>query len=202
MEKIEVKKVKKEFDFFEFYKENKVLIYSIIFYAGGLISGAFVYKKCKCDALNALFEISNNSFIQEFINNVSFYFLIFSISVILGLCLIGFPFINLIPFAVGFHTGMKIGCYYILFGFKGFGYSILMIAPFVCLFLTVIMQSISKSYMLSKHIYNLTVKKTDTESVFDYKLYLKNLLIYSLLIVLIALVNTALTQALSTIITI
>ena len=45
MEKIEVKKVKKEFDFFEFYKENKVLIYSIIFYAGGLISGAFVYKK-------------------------------------------------------------------------------------------------------------------------------------------------------------
>lgn len=202
MEKLEFKKVKKEFNFFEFYQKNKVLIYSIIFYAGGLISGAFVYKKCKCDALNAVFEISSNNFMQEFVNNVSFYFLVFSISVVLGLCLIGFPFINLIPFAVGFHTGMKIGCYYILFGFKGFGYSLLMIAPFVCLFLTVITQSISKSYMLSKHIYNLTVKKTDTESHFDYKLYLKNFLLYSVLIVLIALINTALMQALSTIITI
>lgn len=202
MDKLEIKKEKKEFDIFEFYKNNKVLIYSILFYAGGLISGALIYKKCKCDALNAVFEVTSNGFTQEFINNVSLYFFVFSISVIMGLCLIGFPFINLIPFTVGLYTGMRVGCYYISFGIKGFGYSILMIAPFVCLFLTVIMQSISKSYLLSKHIYDITVKKIDTASNFNYKLYLKNLLLYSFLIIIIALINTALTQALSTIITI
>lgn len=202
MEKLELKKRKNEFDFFEFYKNNKVLIYSILFYAGGLISGGFVYKKCKCDALNSLFAVSDNHFWQEFINNVSFYFLVFTISVILGFCLIGFPFMNLIPFVIGFQTGMEISYYYLTFGFKGFGYSFLMVAPFVCLFLTVIVQSISKSYILSKYIYDLTVKKTDTASRFDYKLYLKSFMIYALLIIVIALVNTALSLALREIITI
>lgn len=202
MNKLELKKEKNEFDIFEFYQKNKILIYSIIFYSGGLISGSFVYKKCRCEALDSLFEVTKNSFGQELVNNLSFYFLVFSISVMLGVCLIGFPFMNLIPFAIGFQTGMKITCYYIIYGFKGFGYSLLMIAPFVCLFLTVIMHSISKSYLLSRHIYDLTIKKSDTASDLNYKLYLKSFAIYGLLIVVIALINTALSQALSTIITI
>ncbi len=202
MEKLELKKNTKEFDFIEFYKSNKILIYSVVFYIGGLICGAFIYKKCKCDALDALFTISNNTFVQDFINNLSFYFLVFSVSVVLGFCLIGFPFINLIPFFVGFQTGMEISYYYVNFAFKGFGYSILMVAPFVCLYLTVILQSITKSYTLSRQIYNLTVKKSDTANDFNYKLYLKSILIYAVIIIIIALINTALTQAFGAIITI
>lgn len=202
MDKLEIKKDKNEFDFFEFFKNNKILIYSLVFYSAGLLCGGFVYKKCQCDALNSLFQITNNNFGQQLINNLSFYFLFFAVSVILGLCLIGFPFINLLPFVIGIYTGMKISYYYVSFAFKGFGYSLLMIAPFICIYLTVVIQSISKSYSLSRQIYNLTVKKTDTASDFDYKLYLKNFLIYSLLIIGIALINTALTQALSTIIAI
>ncbi len=202
MDKLELKKRKNDFDIVEFYKSNKVLIYSVLFYSAGLICGAFIYKRCKCDALNSLFTISDNTFWQEFINNLSFYFLVFAVSVILGFCLIGFPFINLIPFVIGFQTGMEISYYYLSYGFKGFGYVILMIAPFVCVFLTVIVQTISKSYILSKYIYDLTIKKTDTASEFNYKLYLKSYLIYALLIIIIALINTALGMALREIITI
>jgi len=143
-----------------------------------LLCGGFIYKKCKCDALDSLFEIADINFGQQLINNLSFYFLFFAISIILGLCLIGFPFINLLPFIIGIYTGMRISYYYISFSFKGFGYSLLMIAPFICFYLTVVIQSISKSYLLSRQIYNLTIKKTDTESNFNYKLYLKNFLIY------------------------
>ncbi len=202
MDKLELKKRKSDFDIVEFYKNNKVLIYSVLFYSAGLICGAFIYKKCKCDALNSLFAISDNTFWQEFINNLSFYFLVFAVSVILGFCLIGFPFINLIPFVIGFQTGMEISYYYLSYGIKGFGYVILMIAPFVCVFLTVIVQTISKSYILSKYIYDLTIKKADTASEFNYKLYLKNYLIYALFIIIIAVINTALGMALREIITI
>ncbi len=202
MNGFELKKEKKEFNLLEFYQKNKVLIYSIIFYSGGLISGAFIYKKCKSDALNSIFEISQNNFSQELVNNLSFYLLVFSVSVLLGLCLIGFPFMNLIPFTIGLQTGMKIGCYYISYGLKGFGYTLLMIVPFVCLFMTVIIQSISKSYQLSRYIYDLTIKKADTAISFNYKLYLKSFAIYGILIIVIALINTALSQALATIITI
>lgn len=202
MNGLELRMEKREFNFFEFYQKNKVLIYSIIFYSGGLISGGFIYKKCKSDTLSSIFEISHHGFSQELINNLSFYFLVFSVSVLLGLCLIGFPFMNLIPFTIGLQTGMKIGCFYISYGFRGFGYTLLMIAPFVCLFMTVIIQSISKSYMLSRHIYDLTIKKADTACTFNYKLYLKSFAIYGLLIAAIALINTVLTQALSPIITI
>lgn len=201
-EKVELEDNKEKKDFYTIFKENKTFIYPIIFYIAGLICGSFIYKKCQNDVLNEILTSSNEPFMQLFINNLSLYFLLFTISVLIGLCLVGFPFINFIPMFIGFETGMKIAYYYINYSVKGMGYSLIMIAPFVCFYLTVIMYSISLSYEISKNIYNITIKKENCEEEFDYKIYLKKYLIYAAIIFLVSLINTAISTALSGIIAI
>lgn len=198
----EIKEKKEHKDFYTLFKENKTFIYSIIFYVAGLICGSFIYKKCQNDVLNEVLASTNESFIQLFINNLSIYFLLFAISILLGLCLVGFPFINLIPMFLGFETGMKIAYYYINYNVKGVGYSLLMIAPFVCFYLTIIMYSISMSYDISKNIYNITIKKENYDEEFEYKTYLKKYLLYAAIIFVVALLNTTIATALSGIVTI
>ena len=128
--------------------------------------------------------------------------LIFAVSVLLGVCLVGFPVINLIPFIIGCDAGLKVAYYYINYGVKGIGYSLLMVAPYVCLFLTVIVYSVSMSYDLSKRIYNITIKKSDMSEEFNYKTYLKKYLAYAGLIIIVSLINTAVSIALNGIISI
>lgn len=205
MENFEIfdkKEEKTKFDFFDFFTKNKTFIYSVIFYFAGLLCGSFVYKRCQNDVLNSILAANDESFIQMLINNLSVYFLLFALSVLLGLCLVGFPFINLIPLFIGFETSMKITYYYINFGVKGTGYALLMITPFVCFYTTVIMYSISMSYTISRNIYSLTVKKEAPDEEINYKLYLKKYLICAGIIFIAAVLNTAICTALKGIITI
>lgn len=189
-------------DIFTLFSENKTFIYSVLFYLAGLLAGSFVYKNCQNEVLNKILNSSNEDFLQLLMNNLSIYMLVFAISVLLGVCLVGFPVINLIPFIIGFEAGMKIAYYYIGYGVKGIGYSLLMVAPYVCLFLTVIVYSVSMSYDLSKRIYSITVKKSDMSEEFNYKTYLKKYLAYAGLIAIVAVINTAVCTALNGIISI
>lgn len=189
-------------DIFTLFSENKTYIYSILFYIAGLLAGSFIYKNCKNEVLDKILNSPNEEFIQLLFNNLSIYMLIFAVSVLLGVCLVGFPVINIIPFIIGFEAGMKIAYFYISYGVKGIGYSLLMVAPYVCLFLTVIVYSVSMSYDLSKKIYNMTVKKSDMSEEFSYKTYLKKYLAYAGLIALVAVINTAVCTALNGIISI
>ncbi len=198
----EIIEKKEHKDLYTLFKENKTFIYSIFFYIAGLICGSLIYKKCQNNTLNEVLSATNESFLQLFINNLSNYFLLFAISILLGLCLVGFPFINLIPMFLGFETGMKIAFYYINYSVKGVGYTILMIAPFICFYLTIIIYSISMSYRISKNIYNITVRKENIEEEFNYKNYLKKYIIYAIIILLVALFNTIITTTLSGIVTI
>ena len=192
---------KEKIDWFELFTENKTFLYSVIFYAAGLFCGSYVYQKCQNDILNNVLAMSNDEFLQMFLNSLSLYMLIFAVSVLLGLCLVGFPIINLIPLLIGFEAGMRIAFYYINYGVKGVGYSFLMVAPFVCLFLTVIIHSVSISYDISKKIYDITIKKSEIEN-FNYKSYLKKYLLCAGMLVIVALVNTAVSSVLSGIIAI
>lgn len=198
----EAEKFKEKKDIFEIFSENKSYIYTMIFYAAGLLCGSFVYQKCQNEALDKLFSAANEEFLQMFLNNLSLYMLVFAISVLLGICLVGFPFINIIPLAVGFEAGMKISYYYINYGIKGAGYSFLMVAPFVCLLMTVLSYSSSTSYYISKRIYDITVKKTEDTEEFNYKSYIKKYLLYAGFIVLASLVNAAVSTFLQGIIAI
>lgn len=189
-------------DIFTLFSENKTYIYSVLFYIAGLLAGSFIYKNCKNEVLDKILNSPSEEFIQLLFNNLSIYMLIFAVSVLLGVCLVGFPVINIIPFIIGFEAGMKIAYFYISYGVKGIGYSLLMVAPYVCLFLTVIVYSVSMSYDLSKKIYNMTVKKSDMSEEFSYKTYLKKYLAYAGLIALVAVINTAVCTALNGIISI
>lgn len=203
MEKLELIEKKKKKSFEEIFKENKTVIYSVLFYVAGLICGSMIYVKCKNEQLDEIINAADtNEFLVLFINNLGLYFLVFAISVLLGICLVGFPFIHLMPLALGFQAGLKVSYFYINFGFKGFGYSLLMIAPFICSFLTVIIFTISISYELSKQIYDITITKKEVSENIKYKVYLKKYLIYAAFILLVALINTGVTTALSGIITI
>lgn len=187
----------------EIFKENKTAFYSVLFYTAGLLLGAFIYVKCSGDALNELIKMLNSTeFLTAFINNLGFYFLVYAVTVLLGICLVGFPVIQIIPLVLGVQCGLETAYYYINFGIKGFGYNLLMIAPFVCSFLTLIIFTIEISYELSKSIYNITVNKNFDSEKIDYKKYLKKYLIYALIAVAVALVNSGVTAALSGIISI
>ena len=198
--------------FYEIFKEYKTVFYCSLFFAAGLLCGAFLYKKCATDVIDEIMHGSEdklvspvqsetNDFLNLFINNLGFYMLVFSLTVLLGICLIGFPVINAVPLVIGIQAGLKIAYYYLNYGFKGFGYSILMIAPFVCSFLTVIVYTISLSSELSKKIYNVTTGKADDEKI-EYKTYMKKYLLYALLTVGVALLNSGITAALGGIVAI
>ena len=201
----ENKKEKKEpkKSIYEIFTENKTVIYSIIFFAAGLLCGALIYKKCRTEALDEIIKSAvSNDFLNLFINNLGFYFFVFALTVLLGICLIGFPLINVVPFLIGFQAGLEIAYYYLNYSVKGFGYSLLMIAPFICTFLTVIMYTISLSSDLSRKIYNITLNKDIGCEKINYKSYMKKYALYALLIVVVALINSGVTAALSGIISI
>ncbi len=200
-EKAEIRKEKKSL--YEIFTEYKTVIYSSVFFAAGLLCGALLYKNCRTDALDEVIKTAaGNDFLNLFINNLGFYFLVFALTVLLGICLVGFPIINALPLIIGVQAGLEIAYYYLNFGFKGFGYCILMIAPFVSSFLTVIVYTVSLSSELSRKIYDLTIGKKDTAEKIEYKKYMKKYLLYALMIVIVALVNSGITAALSGIITI
>jgi len=200
-EKAEIRKEKKSL--YEIFTEYKTVIYSSVFFAAGLLCGALLYKNCRTDALDEIIKTAaGNDFLNLFINNLGFYFLVFALTVLLGICLVGFPIINAVPLIIGVQAGLEIAYYYLNFGFKGFGYCILMIAPFVSSFLTVIVYTVSLSSELSRKIYDLTIGKKDTAEKIEYKKYMKKYLLYALMIVIVALVNSGITAALSGIVTI
>ncbi len=200
-EKAEIRKEKKSL--YEIFMEYKTVIYSSVFFAAGLLCGALLYKNCRTDALDEIIKTAaGNDFLNLFINNLGFYFLVFALTVLLGICLVGFPIINAVPLIIGVQAGLEIAYYYLNFGFKGFGYCILMIAPFVSSFLTVIVYTASLSSELSRKIYDLTIGKKDTAEKIEYKKYMKKYLLYAIMIVIVALVNSGITAALSGIITI
>lgn len=200
-EKADIRKEKKSL--YEIFTEYKTLIYSSVFFAAGLLCGALLYKNCRTEALDEIIKTAaGNDFINLFINNLGFYFLVFALTVLLGICLVGFPIINAVPLIIGVQAGLEIAYYYLNFGFKGFGYCILMIAPFVSSFLTVIVYTVSLSSELSRKIYDLTIGKKDTAEKIEYKKYMKKYLLYALMIVIVALVNSGITAALSGIIAI
>lgn len=200
-EKAEIRKEKKSL--YEIFTEYKTVIYSSVFFAAGLLCGALLYKNCRTDALDEIIKTAaGNDFLNLFINNLGFYFLVFALTVFLGICLVGFPIINAVPLIIGVQAGLEIAYYYLNFGFKGFGYCILMIAPFVSSFLTVIVYTVSLSSELSRKIYDLTIGKKDTAEKIKYKKYMKKYLLYAIMIVIVALVNSGITAALSGIITI
>lgn len=186
-----------------FDDENSSNIFSLLFYISGLILGTVLYYKFNNEIYNkALFELFNNveqSFVSVLINKLSIYFIVFSIIILSGLCIIGFPFINIVPFVIGFISSSKIAYYFCCYGLKGIGYSVLLIIPEITLFVTLSLYTICISRKISKYLYDVS-KNKNTSSELSINTYLKSYAIITVILIGICLLNSILVYLFSSII--
>lgn len=200
---MEIKDVgKKKFDFDSFFNNNKSFIYSVIFYIAGLLLGALIYSQLNDSAAQLISKAVNpvtSDFKKMFFSTVAVYIAVFVFVVIFGVSLFGFRFINCIPLLIGFAVALKISYFYTSYSANGITYCALLVIPQSCVFAETIIYTIKSSSMMSRHIYNSTTKKSDTED-FNLKLYLKDFVIYIVVIIVISALNSLITSSLVTII--
>ena len=171
---------------------NKELIYPAMFYLAGLLLGVSFYTQSGTgfkSLLQGAIANSPEGLQRTLTNQFGVYFTLFSLTVLLGMCLIGFPFIQLIPLGCGLEIGLKLAYFYTTYSIKGIGYSLLMIIPETAAFMTVIIFTIHLSRQLSKQIYALTTQKTDMTEAVDLKSYLKGFFLYGVVVAVISVTN-------------
>lgn len=200
---MEIKDVgKKKFDFDSFFNNNKSFIYSVIFYIAGLLLGALIYSQLNDSAAELISKAVNpitSDFKKMFFSTVAVYIAVFVFVVIFGVSLFGFRFINCIPLLIGFAVSLKISYFYTSYSANGITYCALLVIPQSCVFAETIIYTIKRSSLMSRQIYNSTTKKSDTED-FNLKLYLKDFVIYIVVIIVISALNSLITSSLVTII--
>lgn len=161
--------------------DNKTVIYSIVFYACSLAIGSVIYRLLKSNALDSVLKPSDATLSKLFSQNICNYLSLFLITVFLAFCLIGYGLINIIPCVIGIQVGMKAAYFFTNYQAKGVGYTILMIAPFAALFLTVLIFVIQTSSDMSKQIVDITKNKHDYK--LEIKPTLRKFLVYGLIII-------------------
>ncbi len=200
---MEIKDVdKKKFDFDSFFNNNKSFIYSVIFYIAGLLLGALIYSQLNDSAAELISKAVNpitSDFKKMFFSTVAVYIAVFVFVVIFGVSLFGFRFINCIPLLIGFAVALKISYFYTSYSANGITYCALLVIPQSCVFAETIIYTVKSSSLMSRQIYNSTTKKSDTED-FNLKLYLKDFVIYIVVIIVISALNSLITSSLVTII--
>ena len=183
--------IKEKKSFSELIISNKEYIYPALFYVAGLLLGSLLLKTINNTAISKLIELvlnnSKSAFLAVFLNRFSLYISIYALCVLLGMCLIGFPIINVVMLLSGCEIALKIAYYYVNFGVKGVGFSMLMLIPEGAAIATVLIYSIKTSAELSKNIYEIATKGTTNK--IEIKYYLKKYLIYALIVALISLIN-------------
>lgn len=183
-------------------EENVNYIVPILFYICGLFCASFTYKSIKIDGLKDLLKgvfVKNSvDLFNVFAEQLSVYLIVFTFTILIGLCVIGFPIINCLPLLFGFVIGIKVSLYYNLYNFKGVGYSLLMIIPEFAFVVVVLIFTIEKARGLSKLIYDKTKNKTNEE--LNSSSFLKSFLFYLMLIIMICGVNSLLVYLFGTIV--
>lgn len=185
--------VKNEFDFEDFFESNKQYIYLILIYISGLLAGTLLFRSLNLIrfslTIGEILAIKSDSLLAVFTDRLSVYLLIYVFTILLGLCIIGFPIINLVPFLCGFEISIKIAYYFNIYSLKGIGYSLLMIVPETAAFMVILFFTICSSKSLSKSIFDISLQK-NPEKQLILKDYFKSFLIYGAGITAISFVNS------------
>ncbi len=196
---------KEKIDIFEFIEENTDIIYSMIFYIAGILAGTLLYKNLDfsrfSDILKSFFVPDTSSFLSVFIEKLAIYITIYVITILMGLCIIGFPIMNAIPLLCGFEIAIKLSYYYNLYNLKGIGYSILMIIPQAAAFITVLFFTMQQARSLSKTIFDTAIQKENRSEIILAN-YFKRFLIYALIVIAITILNSLLIYLYNSIISI
>lgn len=184
---------KESFDFDDFLKKNKEYIFLLLIYVAGLLAGSLLFKSLDLSKYSSyvsdFLTVKGDSLLSVAVDRLSVYLMIYVFTILLGLCIIGFPIINLVPFLCGFEVAIKIAFYYNLYSLKGIGYSLLMIAPEAAAFMVILFFTISSSKELSKNIFDISVQKNSKKQIVLAD-YLKSFLKYGAEIIVISFVNS------------
>lgn len=202
MEELKIKKIRK-IDIEQLINENLSYIVYICVYFGGLIIGSLIYKNIYTRINNELFEdvfnYQSDDFLETFFSKLSIYLSVYLITVLIGLCVIGYPIVCSVPFLCGIEIALKLSYFYNLYNFKGFGYSLLIIIPEASMFILVLIYAIKSAGDMSKNLMQIARNNVPNNEV-SIKSYLKSFLIYGSEIIVISLMNAVLIHAFNQII--
>lgn len=202
MEDLKIKKIRK-IDIEQLINENLSYIVYICVYFAGLIIGSLIYKNIYTRINNELFEEVFNyqadDFLETFFSKLTIYLSVYLITVLIGLCVIGYPIVCSVPFLCGIEIALKLSYFYNLYNFKGFGYSLLIIIPEASMFILVLIYAIKSAGDMSKNLMQIARNNVPNNEV-SIKSYLKSFLIYGSEIIVISLINAVLIHAFNQII--
>lgn len=202
MEELKIKKIRK-IDIEQLINENLSYIVYICVYFAGLIIGSLLYKNIYTRINNELFEdvfnYQSDDFLETFFSKLSIYLSVYLITVLIGLCVIGYPIVCSVPFLCGIEIALKLSYFYNLYNFKGFGYSLLIIIPEASMFILVLIYAIKSAGDMSKNLMQIARNNASNNEV-SIKSYLKSFLIYGSEIIAISLINAVLIHAFNQII--
>lgn len=202
MEELKIKKIRK-IDIEQLINENLSYIVYICVYFAGLIIGSLLYKNIYTRINNELFEdvfnYHTDDFLETFFSKLSIYLSVYLITVLIGLCVIGYPIVCSVPFLCGIEIALKLSYFYNLYNFKGFGYSLLIIIPEASMFILVLIYAIKSAGDMSKNLMQIARNNVPNNEV-SIKSYLKSFLIYGSEIIVISLINAVLIHAFNQII--
>lgn len=202
MEELKIKKIRK-IDIEQLINENLSYIVYICVYFAGLIIGSLLYKNIYTRINDELFENVFNyqadDFLETFFYKLSIYLSVYLITVLIGLCVIGYPIVCSVPFLCGIEIALKLSYFYNMYNFKGFGYSLLIIIPEASMFILVLIYAIKSAGDMSKNLMQIARNNVPNNEV-SIKSYLKSFLIYGSEIIVISLINAVLIHAFNQII--
>ena len=201
--KLNLSEIDPQKTFEEIITQEKELVYSVLFYAAGLLVGSFGFTLIKSEVLTngikALYTPQTGNLYSLLICNFALYISVFAVTVLLALFLIGYPVINAVPLVIGCAVGLKLAYFYITYGVKGIGYSLLLVIPQAAIFTTVVLYTIRQSAIISKYILKCVSSKEAGEPL-KIKSLLKSYIVYTLAVTLAAFANALFTYLFSGII--
>lgn len=201
---MENKRIKSKTDISKTIEENKHYITITAIYILGLLVGTIVYKNLDTASINELLEktaaVTNDSFIAVLTQKLITYLSIYLFTIVFGLSVIGYPFINIIPFLCGFEAAVKLSYYYTSYNVKGVGYSLLLNAPEISLYIVVIIFAVKKAGELSRKIFRSSFLQ-ELEQTNPMSYYSKIFIIYTAAVLGVALINSSMEYLLKTVVT-
>lgn len=150
---------------FLYYSKNRVsqlpirreiLMFSILLLSGLLI-GVLVAKNGNESILaqvsrmfDSFYSVRENQSIgASVINSLKVSCAFWLINVLFGLCIIGIPFVTVIPVIRGLGIGLVTGYIYSIYGIKGIGYCFLIIFPGALISFIALIYAVSDSFKMS-----------------------------------------------------
>lgn len=135
---------------------REILMFSILLLSGLLI-GVLVAKNGNesiLDQVSRMFDSfysvrENQSIGASVINSLKVSCAFWLINVLFGLCIIGIPFVTVIPVIRGLGIGLVTSYIYSIYGIKGIGYCFLIIFPGALISFIALIYAVSDSFKMS-----------------------------------------------------